>query len=223
MIGAHQFELFARADARENADVEQRAALAAGHLRDLRAFDDIGGGVAEADGAADAARGHRVIAGDHDHADAGLPAVLDGVRHVGARRILQPDEADEGQAVIGVRVGLRACLHGAGQHAQAVMAEMLDAGEPFTAHVVVERHLAVFGDYFAGGGQHRFRRALDRDQKPLAAPVHGRHHLAGGVEGVLVHDRAALQQRRALEPGAEAGTQQRQLHGIAAAFLVGAV
>jgi hypothetical protein len=36
----------------------------------------------------------------------------------------------------------------------------------------------------------------------------GRHHLAGRIEGVFVHDWAVLQQRRAPEPGAETGAQQ---------------
>ena len=50
--------------------------------------------------------------------------------------------------------------------------------------------------------------------------MHGRHHLAGGVEGVLAHDRAVSQQGRALEPGAEARPQKRQLHRIAATLLL---
>ena len=80
----------------------------------------------EPDRAADAARGHGVIAGHHDDADAGALAVLNGMRHVGARRIFQRDEAEERQTFIGRGVSARAGLAGAGQHAQAVMAELLD-------------------------------------------------------------------------------------------------
>ena len=42
-----------------------------------------------------------MIAGDHDHADAGLLAVADRVRHIGAGRIFEADQAEEGQILIG--------------------------------------------------------------------------------------------------------------------------
>ena len=107
--------------------------LALGHPFNLFAFYHMGDGIAEPDGAADAARGHCVIAGHHDDADAGSPAVFDGMWHIGARWVLQADEADEGQIFVRWRVSLAARLHGASDDAQAVMAEILHMGMPFGA------------------------------------------------------------------------------------------
>ena len=55
-------------------------------------FDGAGRSLAQSDGAADAARCHRVIAGDHDHPDPRFPAGPDGLRHVGARGVRKADE-----------------------------------------------------------------------------------------------------------------------------------
>ena len=163
-----------------------------------------------------------MIAGDHDDADTGPLAILDGARHVGARGIFQRDETHEGKVPIRRGVGLRAGFHGAGQHTQTLMAEKVHAPKPFVTHGMIECDGAVFGDHAIGGGQHRFRCALDREQECVATTVNGRHHLRGGIEGILMHDRAMSQQDRALQPVAEACAQQRQLHRIAAAVFVGA-
>jgi len=185
---------------------------------DLLAFHDMRGGMTEADGAADAARRHRVIAGHHDHADAGGAAVMNRLRHVGARGVFQADDADEGQTLVGRGFGIAKRFRGAGDDAQAVMREFFDMGVPFGLHGAVERRLAVFHDGLVASRQHGFRRALDREQAAVAAAVHSRHHFAGGVEGVLVHERAVLQEGGTLEPGAHSCAQQRELHGIAAAL-----
>ena len=124
------------------------------------------------------------------------PAVADRVRHVGARRVFQADQANQHQPFVRGAVGLRFRLHRTGEHAQAVMAEMVGAREPFGACVVVQRDLAVVGDHAGCGGEHRFRRAFDRDQEAVAPCVHRRHHLGGGVEGVLAHHAMPVQQRR---------------------------
>ena len=79
-----------------------------------------------------------------------------------------------------------------------------------------------FGGDACGGCEHGFRRAFDREQKSIAAAVHGRHHLAGGIEGVLARDRVALDAARgAFDAGSAAGAQQRELHRIAARSLGG--
>jgi acyl-CoA synthetase (NDP forming) len=94
-------------------------------------FDDIGGALPQSHGASDAARRYRVIARDHDNPDARLLAVPDRMWYVGAGWILQGDEADERQILIGSDVGVHPGLHGAGKHAQPVMAEMPDSAKPF--------------------------------------------------------------------------------------------
>ena len=68
------------------------------------------------------------------------------------------------------------------------MAEMVGAREPFGMRVDVERDVAVVGDHASCGGEHRFRRAFDRDQKAVASCVDRRHHLGGRIEGVLAHN-----------------------------------
>ena len=54
----------------------------------------------ESDGARHGVRRARVVAGDHDDADAGLPAAAHRRRHFGARRILQPDQASEHELIL---------------------------------------------------------------------------------------------------------------------------
>ncbi len=157
-----------------------------------------------------------MIAGHHDDADAGAPAVLNGVRHVLPRRILQRDEAEKRQVVIGRGVGARTVLAGAGQHAQTVLAEMFDARAPFRPRRVFHDDVAVFRSGACASCQNGFRRAFDGEQKLLAVAVHGRHHLAGAIEGVLARDRQRIQQRVAADAGSAAGAQQRKLHRIAA-------
>ena len=194
-------------------------ALFSSNASDVAAFDDGCGSFAQADRAADAARGHGVVAGDHDDADAGAPAGLDGVRHVGARRVFQRDETDESQTLIGRGFGVVGALAGAGQHAQAVMAEMFDALVPMCAGFVIERGQAVIGQHALRCREHGLRRAFDRIEEVVAVAVHGRHHLGRAIEGMLTDDRAVAQQRAAFEAGEPAGAQQRELHRIAGAFI----
>ena len=184
------------------------SALALDRPFNLFAFYHMSDGIAEPDGAADAARGHRVIAGHHDDADAGSPAVLDGMWHIGARRVLQADKADEGQIFVRWRVSLAARLHGAGDDAQAVMTEILHMGTPFGA---MPRYRAA--PHPAPPRSYSRRRAPLR-ARPSPRTGTCRH---GGAQSpsswlpaskaCLSHYRAVLQQRRTLEPDLEARSQ----------------
>ena len=53
--------------------------------------------------------------------------------------------------------------------------------------------------------------------------MHRRHHLGGGVEGVLAHDRMPVQQRPPSEVRVQPGAQQRNFHRIATAAVLCAV
>ena len=79
--------------------------------------------------ACDRARSDRMVAGDHHDADARGPALGDGLGHLGAQRVGQPEQADEAEGEVVFRPGpvfaLKARL-GDGEHAQAVGGQRLD-------------------------------------------------------------------------------------------------
>jgi hypothetical protein len=185
----------------------------------MLSFDDVRSRVPKPDRTSDTACGHGVIASDHDHPNAGLTAVLDRVRHIGAGRVLQAYEPDKRQVLVWRHIRSHARLHRAGEHPQTMVSKMLDMGVPFAAHLGIEHRLAMFGHHFAGSGQHSFRRTLDREEISVAVVMHGRHHLAGRVESMLAGSGVALQQRRAPKLGAKARAQQGQLHRIAGTWL----
>ncbi len=64
-------------------------------------------GVDDAEVGGDARGGARVVAGDHDHPDAGPARLADGHRRLLARRVDDADGADEDQVALERFVGLR--------------------------------------------------------------------------------------------------------------------
>jgi len=110
LICFHEFQLLGRADACENVDATQRLRSGGNRHGDRVTLDDVNGPVGEPDGMADTAGGHRVVACDHDNPDSCPPAVADGLRHVGAGGVLEADQANEDESLMGRAVGLRVHL-----------------------------------------------------------------------------------------------------------------
>ena len=223
LVGFDKREFLRRAYAGEDGDPAQSGGARPDDLGGQLAVNDPAGVFKQPDGTADAARGHRVIAGHHHDADSGAVALVDGVRHVGPRRVLETDQTDQKEAFVGRAVGLRVRLHRTGEHTQAVVAEVVGAREPFGTRVAVELHVAVVGDDAGCGSDHRFRRPLDRDEEAVATLVHRRHHLAVGVESMFADSSVSGQQRRPLQVRPQAGAQERDLHRIAAAAVLCAI
>ena len=69
--------------------------------------------------ARDGGGGRRLIPGDHDHSDAGLPAGGDGGLDLVPQRVHHADQADENQfpVVVGFPIALREFAVGQSQHA----------------------------------------------------------------------------------------------------------
>ncbi len=123
--------------------------------------------VVEPDAARDRARRARVVAGEHEDADAGGTAALDRRGHLGSHGVLDADEAEQLERALGV---LRDCGHavarGLGQreHAQAAVRERVRGGERGATADVVDRARL----------EHRLRRALH--EHPVAWAVRREMH-----------------------------------------------
>ena len=146
--------------------------------------------------ARDRAGGDGLVARDHDGADAGLARGGDGRDRLAARRIGDPDEAQQAQVLL-----LDAGAHRDAQHAQTA-----------------RRHVGV-----RLGGARRARRAQGKQQLGGALDVEDAvrsldgHPLAVGVERVHVPPRALLLDRPPVDAALGGGRQQRDLRRISRA------
>ena len=153
----HEFELCARRDARMH-----------------------GVGFGDAGLRGDGARGDRVVAGQHQHADAGLAAFLHRLAHAGAQRVGQRHQAQPLKAnsagsaghALPLEAGLR---HG--QHAQAACAHGLGLRMAAARSSSPSRHSAAT----ASGAPlrprcRRVRRAIARHASSPCARARGRIH-----------------------------------------------
>jgi hypothetical protein len=70
------------------------------------------------DVAGDGERRMRVIAGDHDHLDAGRAAAGNGLGHLGARRVVEADQAGQDQLPLRRHLVALKLAKSKGQHAQ---------------------------------------------------------------------------------------------------------
>lgn len=105
----------------------------------------------DADLEGDGASGGGVVAREHVDLDAGAVALAHGPLGLGARRVVQADEAEQGHALLelgavvvavrGRRAGER--LGGEGEDAKALLGERLDVGEDLLLRLVVDRLGAV--------------------------------------------------------------------------------
>ena len=89
----------------------------------------------------DHARGGWVVAGDHDHADAGAVALRNRFLNVRTQRVGQADQAQplEIQIVRTARkIGARQWSTGHTQHAQAQAGELVGGGQPLLAIGIAE-------------------------------------------------------------------------------------
>ena len=145
LVGAHEPELFLRTHAGKDVGAQQCLVIGRHKSRQIGPFDGTRHSAPQSHGTANAARRHRVIAGDHDHSDPRFPAGSYGLRHVGARRVRETDETQEGQILEWPAVGRRAVAHGASQHPQALASELLHAIETFGVLGLIHGDAAILG------------------------------------------------------------------------------
>jgi len=163
----------------------------------------------------DGARGDGVVAGQHQHADAGLAAFLHRLAHTGAQRIGQRHQAQplegEGGRIGGPLAVLEAGLRH-GQHAQAACAHGLGLRMRGGALFVAEP--AQCG--------HGFRRALGGHAAGVFAGQSPdmRHRHALGREAVFVHQFATAAQRRGWQVFS-GQRDQRAVHRVEGLLLAG--
>src|SRR5699024_5239230 len=151
----------------------------------VRAVDDaqLGG---------DGHGGVLVVAGDHDRADAGFTAFHDGGLDLRADRVDHAGQADEAQILLqeGGLIAFGAAgppAHRGGQHPQGLVGHGLVGGQDLGPLGV--GHGLGLGAVPVGGAalEHLVRGALGVLDEAFAHRVDGGHHLAGGVEGCLIH------------------------------------
>ncbi len=138
--------------------------------------------------AGDGARGGGMVAGDHHRDDAGGLARGDRFGRLGARRIDEAREADEGQAAFqcsassGVR-HRRQPLQREGQHAQALRGQLF--GCVLQRRLVDRRHGPRRSQLVDTQRQHALGRALHQHQHGLAVAMQRGHARPLGIEGKL--------------------------------------
>jgi hypothetical protein len=173
----------------------------------------------QSDLAGDGQGGARVVAGHHDDADAGRGAARNGLRHLGPRRVFQPDQPGEGHATL---LGRRAACDrtmGESQHAQAGLGHRVLRRQQARLRRGIERRYSRVELHQVTGREHRLRRALAVEHAALRRRTQHRHALAVGVEGDLVDARKTVESAGHLP--AHAG--QRYFHRIAQQFALAVV
>ena len=168
------------------------ADLAVGDLIQLGAGDGLAGVGDDAQLLGDGHGGVLVVAGDHDGADAGLTAFHDGGLDLGTDRVDHAGQAQEAEILLQIGGLVPGGLFGpvplgGGQHAEGLVGHLLvGLQDLFPLGVGHGQNLALFEiagaalEDFIGG-------ALGVLDIGAARSVDGAHHLAGGIEGRLVH------------------------------------
>ena len=161
-------------------------------LVQLGAGDGLAGVGDDAQLLGDGHGGVLVVAGDHHGADAGLTALHDGGLDLGTDRVDHAGQAQEAQILLQegrlVAGGLFSPVAlGGGQDAQGLVGHVLVGGQDLGALGVGHgQGLAVLQ---VGGAalEHLVGGALGVLDVGAAGGVDGAHHLAGRIEGRLVH------------------------------------
>ncbi len=146
-----------------------------------------------------ARRSARMIAGDHDHADAGTMCLPDRHCRLLARRVDDADGADEDQMALeilacGILVSLQGTV-GHGKRAQCIVGECVDIRENALAQVLVERYDIHADTHVRAAAEQHVWRALGNHHEPIilfVVDLDGRHHLAFGGERNLADALEAL-------------------------------
>ena len=177
------------------------ASCASGHRLDLAAEQDFFR--INADFGADLARDEVVVAGQHFDGDAVLAQRGDGFGGGVLGRIEEGEIAGQDQiAFVGLGVGglLLHFLGGHGQHAKAVLAQVVDLLDEVADQNRLHRENLAFALEMGALGEDGFRRALGQ-QLPLAirALDHDRHHAAGEIERDFIHLRVFLEREFAVQ------------------------
>ena len=186
-------------------------------LRHLLARDDLRLREVDSRLPRDGARGPRVVAGDHDDLDAGLPAGRNRPGHLRPQRVLHAGETEEievqqvpasvAPALLDADLAL-----GEGEHAQATRRQLLLLRQQRRP---VDRRRAAGDLHAVAHGDERFGRALDEDPDRLAVRVEG-----GGVFQVRLvgdaRDERVLRLRLLVhDAGLARREQQRDVDGVA--------
>ena len=145
-----EVEFLRRIDPGEDPGTQHPPALVLAHLvgmLELGPLDhvDLVIGVDQPHGTRNRNRLRRLVAGDHDDRDAGVAAGADRRFRIGARRVVETDEADQRQLLVRLGRLVRDGFLRQGQGAKTFTRQGLAALEPLVTRIVVERFLAVLG------------------------------------------------------------------------------
>ena len=160
----------------------------------------------------------KLVAGDHDHAQASLAAVGDAGDHLVAQRIDHADEAHESQAAgqIGILEPVGQIAESQPQHAQRAARQRLVRSACLPHRLLGHGSLAVRSQHRRAGGQHTARRALRIGHGAAAGRGVRRHHQHGlAAEGQFADARIFSVQRVAIETRLLGGDDQCRFGRIA--------
>ena len=185
-------------------------------------FVEFGGGddalgFAAADGGGDRLGGRRMVTGDHDGVDAGLPDPVDGRCGAVPYSVGDGEEAGEGQAghVVVGDVGVVDEAFGDGEDAVSRPGAFAALPVQVGAAGVVERLVVAAGAAGGASGQHLLGCALDAQQHPALGFADAGVVAAGGFEGQAARRPPARSRVLLVHPGGACAAQHRTvgLHG----------
>ena len=179
---------------------EEPAQFLVAHRFDLVPFDHgtksdrLGAGLfrRQPDLAGDGQGREWMVAGNHDHAHAGLPTARDGFGDFLARGIHHRYEAEEGEVLFHlVDVQLLDTLlnltHGDSQDPIGLVREGLALRHDALPVLLAHRCACRLVEHLIAEGHERFRRALHEGHEPALAPMERGHALPVCVERELAH------------------------------------
>jgi len=82
-----------------------------------------------------------MIAGDHDHLDSGGAAALDGLWHLGSRRVMQSDEAGQSEAGLGRSFALLQLAECEAKYPQPLLCHAILGQGHLLPPRLIQRHL----------------------------------------------------------------------------------
>jgi len=172
--------------------------------------------LADAELAGDGLSRQRIVAGDHDHADAGPLCLCDGRRRLGARRIDECLQAQEHHAVLDLVIRLTGkdlLPARPSTYMPSRCSRLTVSSTAWQCHHPMASAAPDESRRYCGPGSSRC--ALGVGQQGALVPVNRRHHFALGAERDLTHFRITGPLVRGVKPGQLGRTQQRSVNRIA--------